>query len=159
MKHTGFSTLLTLVVIGGVLGWSTQVALVATGFPSFLPPVTFGVALGLVGVLLVILARPIRRFVMRAPQANPVDALYATRVVLLAKASAVTGAFFAGVASGILVWVVSRPVLTSQPLVLIGISLAGAILLTVGALITQRWCTIPPESNDTQSGTQEGDIA
>jgi hypothetical protein len=159
MTHTRVSTIVTLVVVGGVLGWSAQVALVANGFPSFLPPVTFGVALGLVGVLLVVLAWPIHRFVVRAPQAKPVDALYATRVVLLAKAGGLTGALSGGGASGILVWVASRPVVTGQPVAIIFVSVVGAIFLTVGALIAERWCTVPPESHDSASEVGEGDIA
>jgi hypothetical protein len=159
MTHTRVSTLIALAVVGGVLSWAAQALLTTAGYPSFVPPVTFGVAVGLVGVLLVVLAWPIRRYVKRHPGATPVDALYATRVVLLGKAGALAGAFFVGGALGLTVSLVVRPVVPEQAVVVTGISVVGAILLTVGGMIAERWCTVPPESDGLAIGSEEGEAA
>lgn len=159
MTHTRVSTLFALAVMGGVASWSAQALLTTAGYPSFVPPVTFGVAVGLVGTLLVALARPIRRYVKRRPGAHPVDALYATRVVLLGKAGALSGSFFVGGALGVAVSLAVRPVASEQALAVTGVSLVGAILLTLGGVVAERWCTVPPEPDDATSGLEEGDRA
>lgn len=159
MRHTKPQSLIAWAVIGGVLAWSIQVWLTTNGFPSFVPPTTFGVAMGLVGVLLVFLAWPIRRFVLRRPGSKPVDALYATRVLLLGKAGALAGSFFVGGASGVGVSLALRPVVNTESVVVTAVAVVGAILLVVGALLAERWCTVPPESQDTLGGSEEGEPA
>ena len=159
MTHTRVSTLIALAVVGGVISWAAQALLTTAGSPSFVPPVTFGVAVGLVGMILVALAWPIRRYVIRHPGAKPVDALYATRVVLLGKAGALSGAFFAGATLGVTVSLVVRPVVPEQAVAVTVVSVVGAILLTLGGVVAERWCTVPPESDETTIGPEEGETA
>ncbi len=159
MTHTRVSTLIALAVVGGVISWAAQALLTTAGSPSFVPPVTFGVAVGLVGMILVALAWPIRRYVRRHPGAKPVDALYATRVVLLGKAGALAGAFFAGATLGVTVSLVVRPVVPEQAVAVTVVSVVGAILLTLGGVVAERWCTVPPESDETTIGPEEGETA
>lgn len=159
MTHTRVSTLIALAVAGGVISWAAQALLTTAGSPSFVPPGTFGGAVGLVGVILVALAWPIRRYVKRHPGAKPVDALYATRVVLLGKAGALAGALFVGAALGVVASLVVRPVVPEQAVAVTVVSVVGAILLTLGGVIAERWCTVPPESDETTLGSEEGETA
>jgi hypothetical protein len=110
-------------------------------------------------MILVALAWPIRRYVIRHPGAKPVDALYATRVVLLGKAGALAGAFFAGATLGVTVSLVVRPVVPEQAVAVTVVSVVGAILLTLGGVVAERWCTVPPESDETTIGPEEGETA
>jgi len=159
MNQTKPQSVMTWAVVGGVLAWAIQMWLTTNGFPSFVPPATFGVAVGLVGVLLVILAWPIRRFVLRRPGAGPVDALYSTRVLLLAKAGALAGSFFVGGSIGVGISLVARPVMSTESVLVTGVAVVGAILLVVGSLLAERWCRVPPESQDTLGGSEEGEPA
>jgi hypothetical protein len=86
---------------------------------------------------------------VRAERAKtPVDPFYATRVVLLAKAGALAGSAFSGMGVGFAVFFASRPVVLAETLVPTIIAIVGAVVLTVGALIAERWCTLPPDSPD-----------
>ena len=40
----------------------------------------------------------------------------------------------------------SRPVVLSETLIPAIVAIVGALVLMVGALIAERWCTLPPDS-------------
>ena len=86
MRHTSGLALTIAAVLGGVLGWALQGLLVFSGNPALTPPLTWGVALGALGALILALAWPIRSQVRGETKKPPVDPFYATRVVLLAQA-------------------------------------------------------------------------
>lgn len=97
MTRTSPLTLVTLALIAGVLGFGAQLALASGGRPGFIPPLTLGLVLIAIGVLDVLCALPVRR-ATRAEASKPVDPFYATRVLILAKSSALTGALLGGAA-------------------------------------------------------------
>ncbi|MCU1546221.1 MAG: hypothetical protein JWP30_1321 [Homoserinimonas sp.] len=150
MKRTQATTLLIVAVIGVVAGALLQAGLAASGRPGITPPVTLGIVLAVLGVVLVVLAWPIRK-VIKGTATSRVDPFYATRVVVLAKASAISGALLAGVALGLIAYLLTRSVLTVEPIGYSVATLAGAVILVVGALIAEFWCRIPPE-DDSDTG-------
>jgi len=159
MTHTAGSHLTTWALVGGVLTWAAQWLLVSSGQPSLVPPLTWGVALGLMGSVLLALAWPIRAQV-RAERSGPrVDPIFATRVVLLAKAGALAGALFVGAGAGFLVFFSTRPVLSPVALWLSGLALIGALVLMVAALVAERWCTLPPQEPERDpAGVPGGEV-
>jgi hypothetical protein len=159
VKTTRVSTLIMLVVIGGVVMWSVQVVATRVGYPSFMAPPTMGLALGMGGLLLLGLAWPIRQFQKKAPGARRVDPVYATRVVLLAKAASLTAAAFIGGGIGAGVFVATRPVVSSEAVTLTVVWLVGAIVLMVGSVIAERWCTVRLSADDPDEMPEEGEIA
>lgn len=146
MKHTSATALLIGVVIGGVLGWAGQWLLVVTGNPALIPPITWGVALVVMGACALALTWPIRSQVRAHRTKPPVDPFYATRVVLLAKAGALAGSALTGIALGFLVFLGSRPVVSGEVLWPTIFASGGAVVLAVSSLIAERWCTLPPDS-------------
>jgi hypothetical protein len=139
--------LVLLVVLGGGVLWFVEVALAASGRPVVIPPFTLAVALLLIGVLIVVMALPVRRVSRGVPNAR-VDPFYATRVVVLAKASSLGGALLAGAGAGIAVYLLTRSVLPSVNSVTMAIATAvGALLLLVGGLVAEHMCTIPPDDD------------
>ncbi|MEK9578120.1 MAG: DUF3180 domain-containing protein [Aquiluna sp.] len=159
MKTTRVGSLIGLAVIAGLVSYLVEALLVRLGEPQFIPPITLGVALFFIGVIIPVMAWPIRkttRATEDSPKSAPVDPFYATRVLLLAKAGALTGAVLAGVGLGIVVFVVTRVVLASTPLVLTLISMIGGVVLSVGGVIAERWCQIPPTDAE---GLEEGELA
>lgn len=144
---------ITLVVVGAVgagIAWLLEIALVATGSPAVIPPATFAFALAVVGILVIALAIPVRKTV-RDREHNQVDPFYATRVVVLAKACAISGALLTGAALAILVFLLTRSVVAAVGSILMsGATVVGAIVLLVGGLVAEYMCSIPPDDSEKQ---------
>jgi hypothetical protein len=154
MTRTRPSLLLALGLAGAIVGWFVEAVLVASGRPAVIPPITLGAALGLIGILIVLLALPIHRVVRKVPGAQ-VDPFYATRIVLLAKASSMAGALVSGLAVAILAFLLSRSVLPAVGSVTMAVvTTVGAIVLLAGGLIAEKMCTLPPEDDGTKEPTQ-----
>ena len=160
MNTTRVGSLLGLAVIAGLTSYLAESLLVRLGEPQFVPPITLGVALAFIGGIIPAMAWPIRKLTRAgddAPKPAGVDPFYATRVLLLAKAGALTGAVLVGVALGILVFVATRAVFAATPLTLTLITVVGGIVLSVGGVLAERWCQIPPVDGD--GGAAEADPA
>lgn len=145
MKRTSPVALVGIAIAGAVIGWLLQVALTSSGLPSFQPPATLYSVLFVLAFGLVLLGRPVRRLV-RGTATRPVDPFFATRVLMLAKASGLSGALLVGTAVGLVVYAVSRTGSVSTPgfwpAVLLGV---GALALCIAGLVVEWWCRIPPQ--------------
>jgi len=140
--------LLLLALLGGGAGWFLETLLVSAGSPAFIPPYTLAVVLAAIGVIVVFVARPVYRAVRRTATTR-VDPFYATRAVVLAKASSLTGALFGGVAAGVLVFLLTRSVVPAGGAVAMTIvTIAGSVILLAGGLIAEKMCTLPPDDDD-----------
>lgn len=160
MKHTSGTAVLIGAVMGGVLGWSGQWLLVSLGNPAIVPPYTWGTVLGLLGPILLALAWPIRSQVRATTPKPPLDPFYATRVVLLSKAGALSGAALTGLGAGLLVFFLTRPVVSGGFLWSAVLAMGGAVVLLIAALIAERWCTLPPDSPEGETSVvPEGDVS
>jgi hypothetical protein len=148
VTRTRPSTLLLMAILGAVAGWFLETALVVTGRAAFIPPVTLAAALALIGVIVVVLALPVYR-VVKGTAKSRVDPFYATRAVVLAKASSLTGALLGGAAVAVLVFLLTRSVIppVSSLALAIATVVAGIVLL-VGGLIAEKMCTLPPTADD-----------
>jgi len=158
---TRVTTLVGLFVLGAAVLFVAEGTLVRLGEPQFIPPITLGVALVFIGVILPVLAWPIRKVTRHKPKRDtpqPLNPFYATRVVLLAKAGALTGALLSGSGLGIVVFLATRMVITAGPLFLALSTAVGGLLLMVGGLIAEKCCQIPPSSGD-EAGALEPDAA
>ena len=153
MTRTRPLTLLLLAILGGVATWFLETALTATGRPIIVPEITLPVALLLIGVIIIVMAVPVRR-VTRGEAARRIDPFYATRVVMLAKASSLSGALLSGAGLGIGVYLLSRSVVPGVGSVTMAFATAvGAIMLLTAGLVAEHMCTIPPDDDDT-NGTR-----
>ena len=151
MGTTKAATLIGLFLAGAVVMFFGEVLLVRLGEAQFTPPITLGAALFFIGLILPTLAWPIRAITKpRDPQKprEPVNPFYATRVLLLAKAGALTGALLTGAAVGVVVFSATRMVIAVGPLVLAVSAVVGGVVLTIGSVLAERWCRIPPSSTD-----------
>lgn len=148
MTRTRPLHLVVLAVVGAALLWLIEVGLAASGRAVVLPPLTLAVALLLIGVIIVFMALPVRKVSRGVPNAR-IDPFYATRVVILAKASALSGALLTGGAAGTLAYLVSRSVAPLLGSVLTVIATGvGALLLLVAGLVAEHMCAIPPKDGD-----------
>jgi len=148
--------LLALLALGAaVLAIALQLGLAAVGLSRIVPQVTLAVTLVLIAVVVVVLALPVRRATRGvrdrgadAPPRPRVDPFYATRVVLIAKASAVAGALLGGAAAGLVAELLIRPVSAASSLWAGVAMLVGAVLLMVAGLVAEGWCVLPPDDEE-----------
>lgn len=152
MKRTSPSTLLGFAAAGVIVGYLLDLALASSGRPVYVPPVTLAVAVALIGAIIVALAWPVRKAV-RDEKLNRVDPFYATRVVVLAKASSLAAALLAGGALGIVLYLLTRSVVPGVGSVLMAIATAvAAVALMVAAMVAERMCELPPADDDNAGG-------
>lgn len=156
MTRTKPLHLLLLAAVGGGLAWFLETALAASGNAILIPPFTIGFVLALIAVILIVMALPVRRVSRGVPNAR-VDPFYATRVVMLAKASSLGGALLGGAGLAITGYLLSRSVLPGVGSVSMALTMAaGGIILLVGGLVAEHMCAIPPEDDDTDKPKTKG---
>ncbi|HRN30046.1 MAG TPA: DUF3180 domain-containing protein [Terrimesophilobacter sp.] len=153
MTRTRVGVVVLLAAVGLVVGALAELALSASGLPIVVPPLTFALTLGVVGVLVIALAWPVRR-ATRVEGATTIDPFYATRVLVFAKASALTGALLLGAGLGALVFLVTRPIIGVGSVAIVGASVLGAIVLLAGGLIGEHFCRANPPDDDEPDGTE-----
>ncbi|MHB1173145.1 MAG: DUF3180 domain-containing protein [Lacisediminihabitans sp.] len=154
MKRTRVSTVILLAVLGGVGGALLETALAGAGRPILIPPATLPIALVAIGVLVIALALPIRRLTKGKAKA-PINPFYATRVVMLAKASSLTGALLAGLGFGVVIYLLTRLAVPGAGSLGLAIAMfVGAGILLAAGLVAEYMCTIPPDDQDDGPGTK-----
>lgn len=155
MTRTTPTSLLSLAVLGGAVMWFVEMALAASGRAVILPPITLGVALLLIGVIIVAMALPVRK-VSRGVANARVDPFYATRVLMLSKASSLSGALLGGGGLGIVGYLLSRSVVAAPSAITMSVTTAvGAILLLVAGLVAEHMCSIPPDDKKRDDGSPD----
>lgn len=151
MSRTKPTVLVLLAVFGGGLAWLLEVALTTSGRAIILPPFTLAFALFAIGVIVVLMALPVRR-ATRGTATKRVDPFYAARTAMLAKASSLSGAIVVGAGLGIAAYLLSRSVPAVGSVTLALATAVGAILLLIAGLVAEHMCTIPPDDS-TPDGT------
>jgi len=161
MKRTSPGSVVLAGVVGAVLGFTLQAVLAAMSVPKVRPEYTVSLSLALLAVIVIALAVPIRRATHATPPRR-VDPFHATRVVMLAKASSLVGAFLGGAAVGFLVDLLARPVDVAADLVLrVVAALVAAAILLVAGLVAEFLCRVPPDDRgpkDPADGPPNGSV-
>ena len=142
MTRTRPLPLLIAVLAGVIANYLMNVGLAMRGLAVLVAPVSLAVALALIAILLVAFAWPVRR---AAKGERRIDPFFATRVVVLAKASALAGALLAGAAAGILFYLLSRAVVPLGSSLTAGATVVSAVALVIAALVAEHWCSLPPD--------------
>lgn len=154
MKRTGASVLVIAGLLGVALGFGVDQLLTSAGRATFTPSPLMPVLLIMLGAGCILFALPIRRAITGSAQ-RPVDPFRAVRVVMLAKASSIVGAAMAGVAAGLLAFLLTRPVTPVGSMVAVIATLAAGLVLMVAALVAEHLCTIRKDDDDEQPGPPE----
>jgi hypothetical protein len=152
MRPTNPATLAVAALAAAAVAW-----LVISNFYGdmpdlpWLPPATFfGLA-----IVEAITAPTTKARIDRREGTVPVNPLIVARYVVLAKASALAGALFAGLYGGMLVWLLVaghglRHASTDLPKAIAG--LASAVALTAAGLWLERSCRVPPSPPAQRNG-------
>jgi hypothetical protein len=135
-------------ILGAGAGLLLQIILTATGAPILSAPFTLAFSLVVIGILVVLFARPVRRAV-RDRDNHSVDPFYATRVVILAKASSIAASVLLGATTATVGYLLTRAVVaTVGSIFASGASVVGSIVLLVCGLIAENMCILPPDDED-----------
>jgi hypothetical protein len=142
MKPTRTSTLAIVAVVCAVVAWS----LLHSVYEK-LPPLPWT---GVPALLVAALAeawtgRDLKARIAGRPGLKPAAPLFVSRMVALAKASALAGAAIAGLAAGFVIYLsgsLNAPV-PRQDAVTAAITLASAVLLACAALYLEYCCRVP----------------
>ena len=148
MTRTKPATLIVAAIVGIGAGLVLQTLLASMSQPKLRPEYTLAVTVVLIGVAAIVLALPVRR-ATRGNPAHRVDPFYATRVVVLAKASAIAGALLSGLGAGLLLELVVRSGEPGADMFLRAASVAGGgVLLLIAGLVAEWLCTVPKGADD-----------
>ena len=150
MRHTRPLSVVVCAIAGLAVGFVLEVALAAAGQPVLIPPYTLTITLVAAAAIVVALAVPIRRAIRGVSQTR-INPFRAMRVVVLAKASTLVGSLIAGFGLGVVVFLITRPVVADVGSLWPGIAaaLSGVVLLVAG-LVAERLCTLPPDEPETK---------
>jgi hypothetical protein len=151
LRPTTVASLVLAGLAAGVLGWM----FIRTYFGE-IPDLNWLPGLTLAGLAAVefVTARSTRARVERRPGYSRINPLLAARYAVLAKASSMAGAIFAGAYGGVAVWALSeRGVLRAaeQNLGPAVAGLVGGLALTAGGLLLEKACRVPPSPDDEDS--------
>lgn len=152
MKRTRPGILVLAAAIGVAAGFLLDQLLTSAGRPTSTPIVTLPILLAVLAAVVVALALPIRR-ATRGVGTRPVNPFRAVRVAMLAKASSIVGAGFAGFAGGLALFVFTRPATPSLgSLGTVIATAASGLLLVAAGLVAEHLCTIRKDDDDEQPG-------
>ena len=157
MKPTKASVVLVIVFGVTVLSFFAVRLLVANGMAVPASPTNLLVTLAAIALILLGLTIPIWRYkasltqYTKGPRPKRVDPFYAVRVVLLAKASAITGSGFVGWHLGAMIAQLSLPVSFTAALLQNSFGLVASVVLTVAAIVSEQICRLPDEPKDNQT--------
>lgn len=151
MRRTRPAVLVAAVLVGAVVGFGVDQLLTGAGQATFTPSLLLPVLLVLLGAATVMFALPIRRAITgRSPE--PVDPFRAVRIAMLAKASSIVGAIMAGLAAGLLSFLLTRPVAPVGSVVAVLTTLVASLVLLAAALVAEHLCTIRKDDDDEHPG-------
>ena len=148
LRPTRISTLIFCALGTAAIAW------VGMGkFFGYIPDITWLAGLTLAGLAVVeaITAHNTRARIEHRPRAGAVNPLLVARLAVLAKASSLAGAIFAGAYGGVAAWALSEHgrlnvADTNLPPSIGG--LVGALALVVAALLLERACRVPNPPDD-----------
>lgn len=148
MRRTSVGLLAVLALLGAGVGYGLDHLLTLAGRPTFTPSGFLPVLLLVLAAAVLGIAWPVRRSAQGRSERR-IDPFRAVRAATLARASSLLGAIMLGLGSGLLAFLLSRPV---PPQVGSSVAMAAlvisALVLTVAALIAEQFCTLPKEPDD-----------
>ncbi len=167
MKPTKVLTLLGWVIPSATAGYLYSRFVVASGGQVPVAPLNLILTFLAISVILAIFAAPMFRYrrELLAQRANPaaprpkrLNPFYAVRLVVLAKATAIAGALFAGWQLGVIWFQISSPVTPGSVWQNVA-ALVATVIMVVIALVIERICRITEDSSEPEAPNQEGALA
>lgn len=159
VQPTNPATLIVAALVSASVAWFLISEWYSVIFPRQLPWIP-ALTLGLLALFEVVLANNTRQRIARKPGRLPVEPLLVARYVMLAKASSLAGAVFAGFFAGLVVWLLTelRLAAASRDLPPGIAALVTSLALIAAALWLEHSCRVPkpPEDKDDHGHGRNG---
>lgn len=151
MHHLTWRSVLAVLGISGVVTWLGGTLAQRMGIAPLQVPFTVAAVCVIVGVVTLWLAWAVRQYL--AGKRPALDPLRAARTVVLAQASAYTGAMLAGAFLGYAIAIAANweHVPRRELAIDAGIAALGALVLLGCGWVAERWCRIDPPERDSGS--------
>ena len=167
MKPTKVLTLLGWAIPSATAGYLFSKFIVASGGQVPVAPINLILTFLAIAVILAIFASPMFRYRKQlaerrknsaSPRPKRLNPFYAVRLVVLAKATAIAGALFAGWQIGVIWFQASSPVTPGSVWQNVA-ALVSAVIMVIVALIIERICRIPEDASESEPANQGEAIA
>lgn len=162
MKPTKVLSLLGWVIPAATAGYLYSRFVVASGGQVPVAPINLILTFVAISAILAIFAAPMFRYRRElaeqrknasAPRPKRLNPFYAVRLVVLAKATAIAGALFAGWQLGVIWFQISSPVTPGSVWQNVA-ALVATIVMVVIALVIERICRITEDASDPEAPSQ-----
>jgi hypothetical protein len=148
MHHLTWGSVLAVFGVSAVVAWGLATLATKGGISPLHVPFTAPLACVVVGVITLSLANSVRQYL--AGKRPGLDPLRAARTVILAQASAYTGAMLGGAFLGYAISIAAdwahEP--RRDAAIAAGIAALGGVALLVCGWIAERWCRVDPPERD-----------
>ncbi|HLT10073.1 MAG TPA: DUF3180 domain-containing protein [Micromonosporaceae bacterium] len=155
LRPTRAANLVVAALLTAALAW-----FIMRRFFGDIPDLTWLPALTLGGLAVVegIAARNTKARVEKRPRAGQLNPLLVARLAVLAKASSLGGAIFAGAYGGVAAWALSEHATLLAARANLAPALAGLVgglVLVAAALLLERACRVPDQSDDQDESDEQ----
>ena len=154
MTRTRALPLLIASVVLALAGFGLEALLVASGRPAVTPPVSLGIVLAIIAVLLLGFAWPVRQVSRGNRPSGTVGFRHATNVLSFAKASIVLGVIVAALTLGVAIFALTRPMISAGLLTSAIVAVVGGVVLVVSGVLAESWCELPPDDGEANDGAE-----
>lgn len=151
MKPTKILSLLIATIVAAAVTFAIVRAVIANGGSVPVAPNNLLISIPSIAVIELLAAIPVFRyrrelakFATSGKRPKRIDPFYAVRIVALAKATAISGALFAGFAVSLVVLQATLPVVPDS-IWLNAAALIESIVLIVVAIVIERACKLPED--------------
>ena len=139
-------------IASAVIGFGYSQWAVNNGLEVPISTPTLGISISFIAIVLLVMVVPIWKYKrsLTKPSAVkliPVNPFYAVRVLLLAKAAAITSAVFLGWHAGVLVKQFTAPVVVADATTLNISAASTSVFLLVVAFVVEQICKLPNDKN------------
>lgn len=154
MKNLPPSQLLLFLVAGLVAGLSSSQLATSFGYSFLVSPTSMLIVLPVIAIGIYLASYPIFRYRKQAekyesgPRPNRPNPFFAFRVLLIARAVALTGSLFAGWHLGQLLWLISFSVAPSGLVLPTVLGLLGSASMLGGGLLGEYNCRAPRDPGE-----------
>lgn len=154
MRSLQPTQLLSFLGVGLVLGLAAAQLLAGLGMAYPLSPWSLIITLPIIGIGVYIASVPIARYRKKmeryaeGPRPERPNPFYAFRLLLISRATALTGALFVGWHFGGLIWLLSFSVAPGALTSPTALGLAGSLAMLAGGLIAEQNCKAPKDPGE-----------
>ena len=139
-------------IASAVIGFGYSQWAVNNGLEVPISTPTLGISISVIAIVLLVMVLPIWKYKRNLTKSEsvkliPVNPFYAVRVLLLAKASAITAALFIGWHTGVLLKQLTAPVVVADAMSSNITALITSVLLLVEAFLIEQICKVPKDKN------------